>query len=72
MAGDIPDDAGMPPAPPAQAVDPDPRPQAPEPPLPGDCCDSGCSVCVHDSYAEELAFYRGQLAAWQARRLGQA
>ncbi|MGO3127572.1 MAG: oxidoreductase-like domain-containing protein [Luteimonas sp.] len=46
---------------------PDPRPQPPEPPLPSDCCDSGCAVCVHDTYAEELQWYREQLAAWRAR-----
>jgi hypothetical protein len=46
----------------------DPRPIAPEPPLPSDCCDSGCDPCVHDSYAEALAFYRKQLAAWLQRQ----
>lgn len=45
----------------------DPRPQAPEPPLPSDCCESGCAVCVYDSYAEELADYRQRLAAWRER-----
>lgn len=46
----------------------DPRPRAPEKPLPTDCCGSGCSVCVNDAYEEELAHYREQLAAWHARR----
>lgn len=45
----------------------DPRPEPPEPPLPSDCCDSGCDPCVHDTYAEELAHYRTQLAAWLKR-----
>lgn len=45
----------------------DPRPLPPEPPLPGDCCDSGCDPCVHDSYSEALAWYRQQLALWRAR-----
>ncbi|GIX36029.1 MAG: hypothetical protein KatS3mg126_1808 [Lysobacteraceae bacterium] len=45
----------------------DPRPVPPEPPLPGDCCDSGCDPCVHDTYAEQLAGYREQLAAWLRR-----
>ncbi|MCD9027851.1 oxidoreductase-like domain-containing protein [Luteimonas sp. BDR2-5] len=49
------------------AVDPDPRPQPPEPPLPSDCCDSGCSMCVHDVYAEELQDYRERLARWRER-----
>ncbi|TDK30835.1 oxidoreductase-like domain-containing protein [Luteimonas terrae] len=46
----------------------DPKPLPPEPPLPSDCCDSGCAVCVHDTYAEELQYYREQLAAWTARQ----
>ena len=45
----------------------DPRPQPPERPLPSDCCDSGCAVCVHDLYAEELIAYRQALAAWTQR-----
>lgn len=48
-------------------TDPDPRPQPPEKPLPGDCCDSGCDHCVQDIYAEEMDLYRQQLAEWQAR-----
>lgn len=46
---------------------PDPRPIPPEPPLPGECCDSGCSPCVNDIYSEELQDYRERLAAWLAR-----
>ena len=46
---------------------PDPRPVAPEPPLPSDCCESGCDPCVYDSYSEALQYYRERLAAWQAR-----
>lgn len=45
----------------------DPRPLPPEPPLPSDCCDSGCAPCVNDTYAEELAHYRQALAAWLQR-----
>lgn len=45
----------------------DPRPVAPEPPLPSDCCESGCDPCVYDSYSEALAYYREQLARWRAR-----
>jgi len=52
---------------PLTSADPDPRPQAPERPLPSDCCDSGCAVCVHDLYAEELIAYRQALAAWTLR-----
>lgn len=32
-----------------------PVPPRPEPPLPGDCCGSGCTRCVNDVYADELA-----------------
>ncbi|MFZ5657007.1 MAG: oxidoreductase-like domain-containing protein [Pseudomonadota bacterium] len=48
----------------------DPRPIPPEKPLPGDCCDSGCAVCVLDSYREELEYYQAQLAAWLERHPG--
>lgn len=47
--------------------DNDPRPLEPEPPLSSDCCNSGCPICVHDLYAEQLRHYREQLAAWKAR-----
>jgi hypothetical protein len=51
--------------------DHDPRPLPPEQPLPSDCCDSGCDPCVHDSYSEELQYYREQLAKWRERNPGQ-
>lgn len=47
-----------------------PRPQAPEAPLPTDCCGSGCAVCVLDSYADELAAYKRALADWEAKYQG--
>lgn len=31
------------------------EPQPREKPLPSDCCDTGCDVCVFDAYADELA-----------------
>ena len=46
---------------------PDPPPVAPERPLPSDCCDGGCAVCVWDVYDEALRRYRIALADWQAR-----
>lgn len=47
----------------------DPRPQPPERPLPSDCCESGCEVCVYDLYEMELETYGKALAAWEARHL---
>jgi len=52
------------------AVLPDPPPTPPEKPLAFDCCESGCDRCVFDVYAEELAFYEAELAAWRARNPG--
>lgn len=52
---------------PGMRDDQDPMPTAPEAPLPGDCCDSGCDPCVYDLYAEEMAAYRDKLAAWRQR-----
>ena len=49
------------------APEDDPRPVEPERPLPSDCCDSGCEVCVHDLYAEQMQRYRELLAAWKLR-----
>ena len=52
---------------PLSSANADPRPIPPERPLPSDCCDSGCPVCVHDLYAEELEAYAKALAAWKLR-----
>lgn len=48
----------------------DPRPIPPEKPLPGDCCDSGCAVCVLDAYQEALELHEARLAAWKLRNPG--
>jgi hypothetical protein len=50
--------------------EPDPKPQAPQKPLASDCCEGGCDRCVFDAYAEELAFFERELAAWRARNPG--
>ena len=52
---------------PLTSANPDPRPIPPEPPLPSDCCESGCAVCVFDLYTEEQQAYREALAAWKLR-----
>jgi hypothetical protein len=41
-------------------------PPEPERPLPGDCCDSGCAVCVMDLYAIALAQWQAEVARLQA------
>lgn len=53
-----------------ETPDPDGRPEPPEKPLPGDCCDSGCARCVRDVYADQLEQYRRKLAAWKQRHPG--
>lgn len=45
----------------------DPRPVPPEKPYPTDCCDSGCEVCVLDTYQCELDDYAVRLKSWLAR-----
>lgn len=45
----------------------DPRPVAPEPPLPSDCCDSGCDPCIYDLYNDEVQHYHARLAEWLQR-----
>jgi len=51
--------------------DADPRPQPPEKPLPGDCCETGCDPCVFEQYAEEVEAHEKALAAWKARHPGE-
>lgn len=51
-------------------TDADPRPLPPDKPLPQECCESGCPVCVYDLYTEALEGYRVALAAWRARHPG--
>ncbi|HET6397374.1 MAG TPA: oxidoreductase-like domain-containing protein [Pseudoxanthomonas sp.] len=57
----------VPAPPPGPAAGDDPPPQPPEKPLPGECCESGCPICVYDLYAEALEEYRRALAAWRQR-----
>ncbi|WP_373975937.1 oxidoreductase-like domain-containing protein [Chitinibacter sp. SCUT-21] len=46
----------------------DPEPQPPiEPPLEA-CCNSACSPCIFDLYAEEMNEYRQAHLAWKARQ----
>ena len=56
------------PATPPATLNPDPEPEAPQPPAPGDCCHSGCNFCVEDMYQGELDRYRVALREWQERQ----
>ena len=40
-----------------------PMPPEPEEPLPEDCCGTGCTPCVFDIYAKELALWEDQCKA---------
>lgn len=53
--------------PPGHETADDPRPQPPEKPLPNECCESGCPICVYDLYAEALDEYRRALVEWMRR-----
>ncbi|MGB0954909.1 MAG: oxidoreductase-like domain-containing protein [Panacagrimonas sp.] len=46
----------------------DPKPEPPDKPLPGDCCDTGCAPCVLDAYADAMQAYRTALRQWQDRQ----
>ncbi|QNM95786.1 oxidoreductase-like domain-containing protein [Chitinimonas koreensis] len=46
----------------------DPKPLPPIEPEPEACCNSGCSPCIFDFYAEELQLYRRQLLEWERRQ----
>ena len=48
----------------------DPPPPRPEAPLPTDCCESGCEICVYDYYDEELSQNEADLARWRERPPG--
>jgi len=48
-------------------ADPDPRPQRPIAPEPGDCCGGGCVRCVFDLHELALDRYEAELIAWRAR-----
>jgi hypothetical protein len=48
----------------------DPKPIAPQPPDPADCCGEGCVRCIFDVYDEALARHAAALAAWRERHRG--
>jgi hypothetical protein len=46
---------------------PDPKPQPPIAPEPGDCCGGGCVSCVFDLYDVAFERYETEFAAWLSR-----
>ena len=50
------------------APNPDPKPQAPEPPDLDACCGYGCDPCIFDLHVLAMDEYRQALRAWQARQ----
>ena len=44
-----------------------PKPEAPEKPLPSDCCGSGCDPCVLDVYEDARERYEEALKHWEKR-----
>ncbi|MEO8755329.1 MAG: oxidoreductase-like domain-containing protein [Casimicrobiaceae bacterium] len=50
----------------------DALPPRPVPPLPEQCCGSGCSRCIHDVYDEALAEWERQVAARENALVGKA
>ncbi|MCC8994548.1 MAG: oxidoreductase-like domain-containing protein [Candidatus Contendobacter sp.] len=45
-----------------------PPPVAPKPPMPGECCEHGCDICVWDHYDEAKSRYESAYADWQQRQ----
>lgn len=62
--------ANTPASQPARNPASDPRPQPPQAPEAGECCQSGCIPCVYDLYDEAMERYREALRAWQERQAG--
>ena len=54
----------------APESDPDPKPQAPQPPELDACCGNGCDPCIFDLHDLAMDEYRQALRAWQARQTG--
>ena len=52
---------------PTSVPDSDPRPGKPEPPLPAECCESGCAMCVWDVYNDQLQAWREAMVKWRER-----
>jgi hypothetical protein len=46
----------------------DKPPVAPEPPIPGECCERGCEFCVWVVYHEALRKYEKAYAEWDSGR----
>jgi hypothetical protein len=55
---------------PPRATAPDPKPEPPREPEPGECCQSGCDPCVFDRYWDALDRYERALREWTLRQSG--
>jgi hypothetical protein len=49
---------------------PDPRPESPREPEPGECCQSGYDPCVFDRYWDAVECYERALCEWNLRHSG--
>ncbi|WP_036175362.1 oxidoreductase-like domain-containing protein [Massilia sp. 9096] len=59
--------AAVPSPSPSSTLEDDPRPLAPKEPALEDCCGTGCTICVFDTYQMALGNHERALAAWEAR-----
>ena len=41
--------------------------EKPEKPLPGDCCETGCKLCVYDLYADRMKKYKKWIRQQQTK-----
>jgi len=49
---------------------PIPPPIPPKPPVPGECCERGCEMCMWDYYYQAQTRYEAAYADWQQRQTG--
>jgi hypothetical protein len=49
----------------------DRRPDKPEAPLPAECCESGCEVCVWDVYNDQMRAWRDAMSRWRQAHPGE-
>jgi len=47
-----------------------PAPVAPKPPIPGECCERGCEMCMWDYYHQAQRRYEAAYADWRQQQAG--